>query len=105
MIEKFLLLKDCIKLALSELNSLHLWFELNIEKLEEIVEVLKPVEIAVKKLSKDNSNLITGEAVLHFVLEKLYSYNSELSNKLAERIIKRAADRRNKNVISLLFYL
>jgi hypothetical protein len=40
--------------------------------LEKMLEVLKPLELGVKELSKYEATLLTSESVLKFMFRKLY---------------------------------
>ena len=60
MIERFIQLKCCIKQSLLDLGNPEKWKENNIQPLTEILGTLKPVELAVKELSKDESTILTS---------------------------------------------
>jgi hypothetical protein len=53
MIERLLKLKPCIKKALADIGTNNFYDEENFKILEDVLKVLKPTELAVKELSKD----------------------------------------------------
>ena len=67
MINRFLKLSNCINTALIELSQ-EQFENTNINVLKEISEILETIELAVKELSKNDSNLLKAEGVLIFLL-------------------------------------
>jgi hypothetical protein len=52
--------------------------------LENILKILKPTELAVKELNKDEATLLTSESVFLFLLKKLKKENTDVSNELLD---------------------
>jgi hypothetical protein len=67
MIEQLIKLKKYIKLALADLGKSDFYSEEMFIVLEDILKILKPTELAVKKLNKDEATLLTSEDVFLFL--------------------------------------
>jgi hypothetical protein len=52
--------------------------------LEEILKIVKPTELAVKELSKNEATLLTSEGVFLFLFKKLREQNTDLSNEFVD---------------------
>jgi hypothetical protein len=73
--------------------------------LEKILEVLKPLELRVKELSKDEATLWTSEGIFKFMFRKLRTLDTDLSQEMLVALKQRFSERRNKNIVSLMKYL
>ena len=96
-------MSNCINTALIELGQ-EQFENTNINVLKEISEVLEPIELAVKELSKNDSNLLKADGVLIFLLNKLQQANTNLAKEMMEALKIRINERRNKDIISLFFF-
>lgn len=65
MVETSLLLKNCIRKCLIDFNLSYMWKEQNINTLGDILEIFKPIQLAVEALCRRDINLLTADAVLH----------------------------------------
>lgn len=96
MLERFLKLKDCIKMASIKLNLVFDIDDNEIKLLEEVVVVLEPVKKMVLKLCENNSNLIVADILFSTLLPVLKSCDNsiagELHFNLQNEIIKRRTD-------------
>ena len=81
MVNCFLKLSNCINTALIELGQ-EQFENTNINVLKEISEVLESIKLAVKELSKNDSNLLKAEGVLIFLLNKLQQANTNLPKEM-----------------------
>lgn len=70
-----------------------------------MVNALEPVKAATESLSANNVNLMTCEITLQFVLDELSSQSTSIGHGLYEAIKNRISQRRNKKMVSLLYYL
>jgi hypothetical protein len=61
--QRLIKLKKYIKLALADIGKSDLYSERMFIVLEDILQILKPIELAVKKLNKDEATLLTSEGV------------------------------------------
>jgi hypothetical protein len=68
MIERLIKLKTYNKLALADLGKSDLYSEEMFIVLEDILKILKPTELAVKQLNKDEATLLTSESVFVFLI-------------------------------------
>lgn len=80
MLERLLKLNNCLKDALEELGREDLYNEVDFGSLKNVIDVLKPIELAVKELSKIEATLLTAESLtFKFVFEKHKEWNTDLS--------------------------
>jgi hypothetical protein len=98
-------LKPCIKKALADIETNNFYDEENFKILEDVLKVLKPTELAVKELSKEDSTVLTSEGVFKFLFKNLADQSSDLSQEMLEALRKRYDERRNKDLVSLMRYL
>ena len=73
--------------------------------LQNLVDVLAPVETAVTELSKNDANLITAEGVYKFLFEKLQPMQTNIAKKLIYVIKIRMDERRDPVLMTLIIYL
>lgn len=71
MMERLVQLKVCIKNTLEELGREDLYNENDFNILVNLIEILKPTELAVKELSKNTATLLTAEGVLTFLFNQI----------------------------------
>lgn len=105
MIERFLAVRSSIQKALVDLNMLHLFYSNDLIKLQNLVEVLSPIKMAVEKLSSRNMNLLIAEGVLKFLFQTLSNLKSDISREMLNVLQYRIEERRNNDIISLMKYL
>jgi hypothetical protein len=108
MIERFLRIYESIKAALIDLNLNHqILNETELEMLKELMATLRPVRMAVEKLSSRDANLITSEGILQFVLEELKSnnFNGNINKEVYNALTQRISQRRNEEIVSAMKYL
>ena len=105
MIERYLLLKSCIKKALIDLNSQINLNENEIEMMQELLNILKPVQMAVEGLSARYCNLVTAEGVMQFLFNSIGVLPGTLSKNVLEALQKRLLERLSKDLISLAMFL
>lgn len=109
MIERFLLLKSSIFKALDDLKLdwSNYFSSSDILVLENILNILKPIKIAVEKLGRSNTNILESEAVITFLLDELIdaSTTSTIGQEIFEAIKHRIGQRRNAKLVTLAKYL
>ena len=106
MIERFLKIKDCVNNALKTLNlTNHIIDEQGIRSLKNLLNILKPIKLAVEALSRRDTNLIMSEGIFKFLLETLKENKSNIAERMLSAIILRIKERRNENLISLIQFL
>ena len=71
MLKRFLKIMDPIDRTLTELGQQKISEE-NISTLKELLNVLLPLETAIKELSKNSATLLTTEGVHKFIFESGY---------------------------------
>lgn len=103
-INRFLLLINCINNALDELG-IQKFSEDLINILKNISVTLEPIMLAVEELSKDDANLLTAEGTILYVFQRLKTINTDISKKLLETLKSEIEKRRNKDLITLLYFL
>ena len=95
---------QCINKSLIKLN-FDSFSENYIFALQNLVDVLAPVETAVTELSKNDANLIAAEGVYKFLFEKLQQMKTSIAKKLLHAIKKGMDMRRDPVLMTLIIYL
>ena len=97
MLERFYLLRVCIKKALIDIRnkdeSLDLSHNEN-QMLLEIITALVPIKTTVEALCRQDSNLFTADIAINFMLKKLHDANNDISEKLYVALKFRMEERR-----------
>jgi hypothetical protein len=75
-----------------------------IEFLGKILEFLKPLDLGVKELSKDEATLLTREGVFKFMFQKLRTLDTDPIQEMLVVLKQRFSERRNKDIVSLMKY-
>lgn len=108
MITIFNKVKLCVSKALVDLgfnaNPDYLFTEQEYDVLIELEQILTPVKLAVEVLCRRDSNLMTAETTLRFVVCKLKDIDKPLAKKLVTSLRKRIAERRI-NLTAVIMYL
>lgn len=108
MLTTFNQVRLCVSKALVDLglgaNTEYLFTEEEYNVLMDLEKVLQPVKLAVEVLCRRESNLITAEATLRFVVHKLEDINTPLAQKFVMSLRKRISERRT-NMTAVLLYL
>ena len=105
MVERFVKLSKCIKIALIQVRSSILTSDSELLILKNLVKVLKPVKLGAEALCRGDSNLLRVEKVFSFVLSQLQSYESDISKNLYEALKRRILSTSNPDLIHLIGYL
>ena len=105
MLERILILKDCIKDSLDEFSSQNLFHNVDFELVSQLCNVLLPVKLTVEALCRSNANIIKVEGALSFLYKKLEQQNTEFARKMLSGIKIRMQQRQNKNLIDLASYM
>lgn len=107
MVERFLKLKNAIKKSLIDLNMSAMWNDDNIPILQSIMDILQPVKLSVEALSRKDATLLTSEAIIEVLFDKLESMDNDLAKKFLENLANEIGkrERRNINLITLIKYL
>lgn len=105
MINKFLKLKNCIQKALIDLEMGDIWFEENIDVLQNIFDVLNPIKIAVEALCRRDINILTADAVLSTLCQKTTTFTNTIGKQINEALQIRINERRDKRLYTLIKYL
>ncbi len=105
MIERFLKLKSCIPNALQAVLSTEAVADDEWKTLDLLYEILHPVEIILKAICADDTDLLKAEYSIKFLLDKLNIVGNPLALNLRERLMHRYNKRRNVETLTLLSYL
>lgn len=105
MLERILLLKDCIKDSLEELSSLSLFYNVDFDLVVQLCNVLLPVKLTIEALCRSNANIIQAEGALSFLYKKLEQQHTEIAKNMLIGIKTRMEQRQNKNLINLATYI
>lgn len=101
---RFALLKNEINESLKELGQTQLSDE-HFQKLETMNRILRPAALVINELSKKDSNLLTAEGSISFLFEELSIIPHPLAAELINELQDKLLSRRNKQVVSLLYFL
>lgn len=105
MLARFISLHESIVLALADINSTEQIDDDEITLLKDVMNALEPLKLAVKELSKRDSNLLASEGVLLFTLNELKTQDTAIANQLYTALKIRVSQRRNTELVSVLKYL
>jgi hypothetical protein len=83
-IERLLKFKPCIRKTLADIGTNNFYDEFFLKILEDVLKVLKPTELAVKELNKEDSTVLTSEGVFKFLLKNLADQSSDLSQEMLQ---------------------
>lgn len=92
MVQRFCLLKNCIKKALIDLN-LEFLVENEYQVIKHLTEILEPVKLTVEALCRQDMNLLKADIAFKFLIEELERQSSPLSNDLKKSIETRLQQR------------
>ncbi|GBO18733.1 hypothetical protein AVEN_21860-1 [Araneus ventricosus] len=104
MIKRFHKLKVCIYKTLIDIESDTTFSDLEWSKIKDMIESLQPFKLAVEALCRRDSTLLTAETTLKFILEKLVTQGTMLSDELSEALRVRIKERHTV-VTGILIYL
>lgn len=104
MLERFISLHDCIQKALIDLKSKISFTDEDFKVAEAVFLVLQPIKVSVEALCRRDANLITADASLKFIMDKLRKIDNEFSIKMQTALEIRIKERRT-DVSGVLQYL
>jgi len=96
MVERFCELRNCIRKALIDLDSEFKMEDWEFDRLEELVDALRPLKLTVEALCRRDSDLLQADTALNFALDKLDSANTPISLELAVALRRRIKERRTE---------
>nr|CAI5846274.1 unnamed protein product [Callosobruchus analis]CAI5870182.1 unnamed protein product [Callosobruchus analis] len=105
MLERFSLLKDCIQKSLIDTSNSSSITDEDFKTIDVVIDVLRPIKLAVEALCQRDANLITADITLKFLLEQLNSLDNALSKDMSEALKIRILQRRNPDLSGTLRYL
>ena len=105
MIERFLKLRNCINESLRSVLSEEAVSTEEWEQLSSMCKALKPVEMVLKTICSENSNLLKAEDSMEFLLQKLETQKESLLSELRRNLCDCYVSRRNVRAISLMMFL
>lgn len=94
MLERFLLIKDCVRKSLIDLKSGIQFTNDELTLLSDIILALQPIKVAVETLCREDVNLYIADITLKFMLDELANLNTLLSNELSNALIYCIKERR-----------
>ena len=106
MLERFHLVRNAVRKALIDLKlqSPITLTEDDFLQIDNIVHCLEVVKLTVEVLCRRDSNLLTADAALQFMMKKLREQNSDLGTELADALSKRIHQRRS-SLSGVMLYL
>ena len=94
MLERFSMLKSCIRKSLIDLKSEINFTDIELTLLSDTILALQPIKLAVETLCSENVNLYIADVTLKFMLDELMNQHTLLSNELKNALIQRIKERR-----------
>ena len=79
--------------------------ESNINNLQNLLDVLKPIKLAVEALCRREVNIITADVILNSLRRQISSINTSLGKTMFESPIYRIGERRDIKLYTLTKYL
>lgn len=104
MLERFVLLKDCIQKSLIDLNSPVVINDSEFQIMRDIIQCLEPVKLTVEAICRKDANLCTADVSFKFLFQELANLNTPLSKDFQQALTNRINERRTimSGVISYL---
>lgn len=82
--------------TLSELNQPDYLNDLDIEAIEALSEVMKPIKMTVEALSRKDASLVTADAAIYFMYLKLEKQATNISKRLLKALKEEIGKRETK---------
>ena len=82
MLDRFYILRNCIRKALIDVKSSVIFTEDEFDTISHIITALEPVKLAVEALCRQDANMLTDEATLKFMINTLKMQNSSVVKEL-----------------------
>lgn len=105
MLERFYKLRKCILKAMIDLKIDISMSSNELEVVNEIIKTLRPVKLGMERLGKRDTNLLSAEAILKFIISELTEVQTPFSFRMKSTIQWRIQERRNKSLVGLLKFL
>lgn len=102
MLEKLIKVRVPIQNTLVEINALYLLSGIDFNKLSNLMNVIKPLTLAVETLGRQDANLLMAKGAINFLYKKLDECNDDISTTLKSNIERRMKERENANIIDTL---
>lgn len=102
MLEILVRVRVPIQNALIELNALHLVSGIDFEKMSRLMNVIKPLTLAVETLGRQDANLLTAKGAMNFLYKKIDECNDVICSTLKLNIERRMKERENSTIIDTL---
>lgn len=96
MLETFYKVRLCVKKALIDLKVAIEFSEFEFNLMENTIAALLPVKITVEALCREDATLISADAALQFMFERLAEVEGEISEKLSFELNERVNQRRTE---------
>ena len=105
MLERIVQIKIPIQKALLDLDENIYVSDQEFSMISSVVEALSPIKIALEALCRRDTNLITAEATVKFLLEDLHKYKSHYHTRIIDAIDQRIVQERYTDVSVVLQFL
>ena len=105
MLERIIQIKLPVQKALLDFGGHICLSDQEIAAISSIVEALNPIKIALKALCRRDTNLITAEATIKFLLEDIQKSNTHYHTLILEALSQRMVQERYTEVSAILQYL
>jgi hAT family C-terminal dimerisation region len=106
MLERFYLIRNAVRKALIDLKLQPsiVFTDQEFEHIHNVVQALQVIKLTVEVVCRRDSNLLTADAALRFMLKKLRAQKTALGTDLANALSRRIRQRRS-NLSGVMLYL
>lgn len=105
MLERFLKVKKCIPKALRAIGSTETLSDSEWNSIDNLLDTLRPIEIILRNLCSEDSNILEAESSIQFLLSKLKNKKTTVANQLYGSLLDRYSSRRQNEAVSILSFL
>lgn len=105
MVKRYLEVADTVAIVCNEFGIENALGEDELSSLQDVVSILEPIEIALKKICARDSTLLTAHFAFKFIVAKLDGNFTDLGRKMKEAVITRYKERLNLPTLALFRYL
>ena len=98
-------ISEPLQIVLGEVRPELIFTMKELEKIELLENVLRPVSKGSATLGSDFATLMSAESCHKYMIKELKKIDNPIAYEIKESIMKRYLQRRSKTLISLMFYL
>ena len=105
MLKRFHELRNHVQHAMLDMGKTFDFSASDMKTIEDIINALEPLNIAVLKLCRRDCNLVKAERILELTKNELGKLETDVGNEVYEAFVERVKSRRNAEIIHVMEYL